>query len=175
MIPSNLIKPMLLAHAYGNLKSTCEKRQIGSVIPIGESLIFGANKANNVWDCCKPRELCDAQHSEVDAINNIPTDLLGLETSMFVWCEVPCVACLRTIRRDSEISTIYCLTIESYGTTYPAVLLADRVKEHKNRRTLAANLGIEVIELDLKEIQEHELYRNGSLDIEVELLKSNQA
>lgn len=143
--------------------SNCGKRKIACVVPVGGDEIWGYNNVLQKCAICS-RETCGAIHAEQAAV----TQLIYLKearnaTKMYLWAESPCMQCLNFIRRYTAISSIYCLSPESYKTEYP--IIARRSEEILCRRMYAKSLGISIIELDREEILEYELIEHSNPDI----------
>lgn len=146
-------------------QSTCLRRKIGVVVPVGHGeTIFGYNTSPEPCATCH-RSTCQAIHAEVTAVTMlIMTQENRAVTSLYIWAEVPCHACLSYIRRYSSIARIYCLSPESYLTEYP--LIARRSEEITQRRVYAKSLGIDIIELDREEIIQYELFKHNKTDVQ---------
>lgn len=150
---------MLKAREFKQL-SNCKRRQIGVYIPINKDSVtsaIGFNSTPSEETCCK-RDLgyCTAIHAEVSAILNLGGHK-NSASSLYIWAETPCLACLSFIKTKSFIRTIYCLTAESYALEYPAVM--HRPIDLQYRMEHAQSLGLDVVRLDAKEIEEYELSR----------------
>jgi len=145
--------------------SNCGKRKIACVIPIDsrKKTLWGYNNVLKLCKVCR-RETCGAIHAEQHAVAQLIYHRLQFDVSkMYLWAEPPCMQCLNFINRFSAISTIYCLSPESYSTEYP--LIARRTDEIRQRREYAESLGISIIELDREEILEHELLKHSNPNI----------
>lgn len=146
-------------------QSNCLKRKIGVVVPVGQGeTVFGYNTSAEPCQTCH-RSTCSAVHAEVVAVTNL---IMFQEnrgaSSLYIWAEVPCHACLSFIRRYSSITRVYCLSAESYLTEYP--LIARRSEEISQRRGYAKSLGIDIIELDREELLQYELFKRNKTDVQ---------
>ena len=155
---------MLLTYEASK-QSNCLKRKIGVVVPVGHGeTVFGYNISPEPCTACH-RNTCSAIHAEVTAVTMlIMTQENRAATSLYIWAEVPCHACLSFIRRYSSIAKVYCLSPESYLTEYP--LIARRSEEILQRRSYAKSLGIDIIELDREEIMQYELFKHNKTNVQ---------
>lgn len=137
--------------------SNCAKRHIGCVSFTGDSYIFGYNSVVNKCTTCS-RETCGAIHAEqMLIIHLMERKSFKSVDNLYLWAEVPCIQCLNFLKRYSSIRTVFCLTPQSYAAEYP--LIEQRLNEILQRRALARELGITIVEYNREEILNHELHQ----------------
>lgn len=132
--------------------SSCERRSIGAafVIPGGDAFLGANSPAMRCVTCTRAAGMeCAAVHAEVAALRCAQWNVSLPKTRMFVWAEVPCMACLSYIYHATRgrCKQIDCLAVAQYASIYPRVL--DNLVNIHERFELANRLGITIVTHDL--------------------------
>jgi len=143
---------MLQARDFA-VHSNCLRRRIGVVFRYPGFMFTGANAPTVKCRACnRAKGDCPAIHAEVKTLLLAGSFATRPNTALYIWAEIPCVACLSFIAEYTEhnCNYIHCLTQASYAKEYPNVLAY--TESIAVRHAYALKLGITIYEHDAQEL-----------------------